>query len=165
MKIKLDCYVPLGVNYRYELQWIAYGLLASFLYSLGFLISYTNHYKSLFVWVGTEKILQQGAVMPDFIEILGRSLIGYFILALCMIAILVYHYAYHYQGGRSIYLMKRLPSRLELLRRCVTLPILAAALIICMAIVLLLIYYGIYMIFTPKICLTPDQWQKIWSVI
>lgn len=165
MKKKLDHYVPLGLNYRAELKWIAYGLVASFLYSLGFLAAYSNRYASLFWRYEPVKRLQAGAVMPDFIEILDNSLIGFVILAICMIAALVYHYAYHYQGSKSIYLMKRLPSRWELWRRLLTLPILAALFCLCTAAVLLLSYYGIYMAFTPKACLTPDQWQKIWRVI
>jgi uncharacterized membrane protein YqhA len=91
--------------------------------------------------------------------------VGFLILALCMLALIVYHYAYHYQGSKSIYLMKRLPNRWEMHRRCITLPLLAALICLIAAIAFLLIYFGIYMVFTPKECLTLGQWQKIWSVL
>ena len=37
-----------------------------------------------------------------------------------------------------------------------------AALCLLAAFVVLLLYFGYYMIATPEQCLTPDQWQKIW---
>jgi len=32
-----------------------------------------------------------------------------------------------------------------------------------MAFVLLLVYFAVYMIFTPGQCLTPGQWTKLWE--
>ncbi len=165
MRADLTRYVPPGVNFRVELKWLGTGLLLSFFYSLIFLINYSNHYGSLFWYNGTEKVLLEGAAMPDFIEILGNSLVGFLILAICMTAVLLYHYAYYYQGSKSIYLMKRLPSRRELWRRCVIFPVLAVAVCLFFAFLLLLIYFEIYIAFTPKACLTPDQWQKAWHVM
>ena len=165
MKNKLKCYVPLGANLDTELKWIAYGLVAAFIYSLSYFITYSGHYRALFRWDGMTKVLQEGAVMPDFIDILGVSLIGFVVLAVCMIAMLVYHYASHFQGSKSIYLMRRLPSRWELWRRCLTLPVLVAVLSLVVALILLLIYFGHYMARTPDVCLTGHQWQKIWNVL
>ncbi|KPU45624.1 hypothetical protein OXPF_08570 [Oxobacter pfennigii] len=162
---KFERYVPPGANVRQELKWFAWGGAVSLLYSFGFLIRYLNDYSSLFLWDGSLRVLDISATMPDFIEVLGSSLIGFLILELCMSAVIIYHYAYHYQGSKSIYLMKRLPSRFELHRRCVTLPVLAVTASLCAALMLLLIYFAIYMAFTPKACLTPHQWQKIWSVL
>jgi amino acid transporter len=103
--------------------------------------------------------------MTDFYAILGGALYGFLILALCMPALILYHYAYHYQGSKNIYLMRRLPNRWELHKRCVTLPLLAALICLLSVLVLLCIYLGIYMTATPRECLTPGQWQKIWSVL
>jgi hypothetical protein len=165
MKIKLPRHVPPGVDYHIEIKWISTGLLIGFLYSCGFFIRFFNARNALFIWDGTKRFLDKSAVMPDFITILGRSLSGFLLLAIGVLAIIAYHYGYHYRGSKSIYLMRRLPSRWELWRRCVTLPVLAAVLCLCIAATLLFIYFGIYMISTPKACLTPEQWQKMWRVL
>ncbi|MGI6358926.1 MAG: hypothetical protein ACOX2K_09595 [Bacillota bacterium] len=165
IKDKLAPHVPPGVDVSQELRWLCYGGIAAWLYSCGFLVRYASRYDSLFHWDGTARVLDTRAIMPDFVEILGGSLNGFLILALCAVAMIAYHYAYHYQGSKSIYLMKRLPSRWELPRRCLTLPLLAVLACLCAALLLLLIYYGIYMALTPRACLAPDQWQKIWSVL
>ena len=103
--------------------------------------------------------------MPDFVTLLGHYLIGFLLVALCMLAIVAYHYLYHRQGSKSIYTMRRLPDGMVLHRRCWTLPVLMALASLLAAFVLLMIYYAIYMFVTPDACLTPGQWQKLWSVI
>lgn len=158
-------HVPPGVNLDQGLGWFAGGISVSLLYSLGFLIRYANEYQSLFLWDGLAKVLNTSAVMPDFVQILGGSLSGFLVLALCMAAVAVYHYSYHYQGSKSIYLMRRLPNRWELPRRCLTMPLMGILACLCVALPLLLIYYAVYMAFTPRPCLAPYQWQNIWSVI
>lgn len=163
MRLPFESYVPAGLDARQELRWIETGLFLSILYSLGFLAFLENHYQALFTRVGGEKVLQEGAVMADFVDILGSGLMGFLIVALCMAALAAYHYFYHYQGSRSIYLMKRLPERWELLRRCATLPLLSAGAALLLAALLLIIYYQIYLLVTPDVCLVPGQWQKIWS--
>lgn len=162
-RLRLEPYVPAGLEARQELRWIGMGFCLSTLYSLGFLLSLWNRYQALFTRAGKEKVLQEGAVMADFVEILGNGLAGFLMVALCMAALVAYHYFYHYQGGRSIYLMKRLPDRWELFRRCVTLPLLSAAAALLLAGLLLAIYFGIYLLAIPDVCLTPGQWRKIWS--
>ena len=53
-------------------------------------------------------------------------------------------------------------QRVELHRRCLTLPICAAFGCAVCAFVLLLVYFAIYMLMTPQECLQPEQWYKIW---
>ena len=161
----IERYVPAGIDYRQEIKWISSGLLLSLLYSFRFLLALRRGYQSLFIMVGSEWILNSSAVMPDFIQLLEHSLIGFPIAALCAAALTFYHYLYHYQGSKSIYLMRRLPDRTELLRRCLTLPLIAAAAALAAATLLLILYFGIYMFVTPESCLAPGQWSKIWSVI
>ncbi len=165
MRHKLQNYVPAGLNFRFQIKWIGIGLLISFLYSLSFIINYLNARNALFIWDGAKRVLDRSAVMPDFIVILGHSLSAFLILAIGALAIIAYHYAYHYMGSKSIYLMRRLPSRLELWRRCVTVPVLASVVCLSDALILLVIFLGIYMILTPRPCLMPDQWQTTWRVL
>lgn len=165
LKRRLEGNVPAGLNYRQELTWLAYGGAASFLYSLGFLLRYSHHYRSLFLQVGAAQVLDTSAIMPDFVEVLGSGLVGFLILALGMAALVINHYAYHYQGSKSIYLMQRLPNRWELHRRCITLPLLAVIVCLCVALLLLLVYFAVYMTVTPPACLAPEQWQQIWNAV
>jgi len=155
-------HVPPGVDGKRELIWLAVGGALCLLYSLSFFIVYLDHYQALFVWDGTARILNTEAVMPDFIALLGNSLTGFLILALCLPALIFYHYAYHYRDSMSIYLMKRLPDRWELHRRCISLPFCGILACCGAAFILLLVYFGVYMLLTPSACLAPDQWQKIW---
>jgi hypothetical protein len=161
----LERHVPPGVSLVQELGWLAVGGGSGLLYSLRFLGDYLMAYQSLFVWEGTRRILDTSKVMPDFVEVLGNSLNGFLLLALCMLPLLIYHYTYHYQGSKSIYLMKRLPSRWELPRRCITLPLLGVTASLVAALLLLLLYFAVYLAFTPRACLSPGQWQKLWSAL
>lgn len=162
---KLSHLAPAGLELGQELKWFTYGWVTCLLYSFGVLGRYVSSYNSLFFWDGLTNKLSSNAIMPDFGMILGGGLQGYAILALGMLAVGGYHYFYHYQGSKSIYLMKRLPDRWELTRRCLTLPLLGVLVCLISALVLLLIYFAIYMLFTPSTCLLPDQWQKLWSLI
>lgn len=61
----------------------------------------------------------------------------------------IFHYAYYYRGTRSIYLMRRLPGRWEILKSCACGPALGIAFgAVCMA-VLQLLYYVIYLFVIP----------------
>ena len=102
--------------------------------------------------------------MIDFVEILGEGLLGFLIVSALMIAAAVMHYVYHFHESKSIYTMRRLPSRWELHRRCLTLPAVGLVISAITAMIFLVAFYAIYMNMTPDVCLTPGQWQKIWSV-
>ena len=164
MRPDIKNYVPLGVDGNHEFRWTIWAMICSAVYSLGFFFRYLNYYGDLFEWRDGEKILKAGAVMEDFTVILGGYLNGFAAVAVCMAGLAAYHYAYHYQGSRSIYTMRRLPSRAELWKRCLALPAAAIALSALAAFALMLLYYGVYMAATPEKCLTPGQWRKIWSL-
>ena len=165
MKLDLSRHAPPGYDLRAEKGLFIAGMVLSILYSLfAFGNRFSNHLAELYWINGSTKTLKDGAIMPDFVEILDRSLLGFQIVCAIMIAAAVMHYVYHYHESKSIYTMRRLPSRWELHRRCLTLPVVGILLAVLAAFLVLLICYASYMITTPDVCLTPDQWQKIWSV-
>lgn len=168
-KPDLQRLVPPGVNAQQELHLMCGGWVLSLLYSLGFVTGYSQELDNLYTAVttsaGRQYVLRSDAVMPDCVDILGSHLYGFLLVAICMLAVVLYHYAYHRQGSKSIYLMRRLPDGMELHHRCWGLPALGALASILLAFVLLVIYYAVYMFVTPESCLTPGQWQKLWSVI
>ena len=100
-----------------------------------------------------ERILRPGAVMPTFASIMHGTMIGFTFTAAVMLILAIRYYLTFYHGGRSIYLMRRLPDRWELFRRTLTLPLLgivtagAASLLLCR------LFYAVYMAVTPAECL------------
>jgi hypothetical protein len=162
LNTKLARFAPPGLELKQEFQFFVIGTICAALYSLSFLIRFTDALSQLYWRNGLERTLIPDAVMPDFRELLGSSLAGFLVIGLCMIPFALYHYAYHRQGSKSIYLMRRLPDRWELHRRCLTLPALGAVICLILALLLLLLYFAIYLLATPDACLTPDQWQKLW---
>ena len=157
--------VPAGLSAGRELKWIASGWALSLLWSLNFVLRYLPHREKLFDWVGGKRVLMPGAVMTDFCELMPGLMAGFGVVAACMAVLAVYHYFYHYQGSRSIDLMRRLPNRWELWRRCLALPAAAALASGLLALVLTAVYYAVYALCTPAACLTPGQLSKLIAVM
>lgn len=159
-------WAPPGLDLHMEGTVFIWGMALSALFSLSCPARCWREADQLYeTGVDGVRTLIPGAVMPDFVQVLGPALVGFLLLALCMAAMIPIHYSYHYRGSRSIYLMRRLPSRWEVHRRCWTLPVLAILCCAVAAFLLLLLYFAIYMHTTPERSLTPHQWEKIWSVI
>lgn len=153
----LQQWTPPGISAREECRWIRNGLVISLLFSLLFFSRYYGAYRSLFLYLENgSKILLEEKTMPPYVQILGMCLAGFLVIALCMLPLAVYHYAYHYQGAKSIYLMKRLPCRAELWRRCLLIPASGVAAALASALILLLLYGVFYRIVTPEACLLQD---------
>ena len=163
MKRFLERSFPPGYWYKAELKITLITLVDMALISLfGFLNAYSSARQSLFMQMGTDLILDESRTMPDFTALLGNKLNLVLIpAALIFVIAIVLHYAYHQSGSRSIYLMRRLPDRFELHRRCLLIPLITVLTFILVAALLFFIYYAIYMNFTPSVCLTPNQWEKI----
>ena len=164
-RIDWDRWVPAGVDGRGTFRGVAWLLGAAMGLTLSVPFRYIALRGELYDWTGTgERVLIPERVMAPFYEVLGGALWGFGILALCLAALAVRQYLFHWQGGsRSIYLMRRLPDRWELHRRCLTLPALGAAGGVLAAGALVLLYYGLYRLATPAECLQPGQWRLLWQ--
>lgn len=163
-KLDFSRYAPLGMNLTAFKNILIWGGIAAVFWSFTFVAKLMDSFSSLFRTIRGNKVLRDGAIMPDFAELMKFALIGFLVIAVVMVVFIVYNYAYHRQGSKSIYLMRRLPNRLELHKRCIALPAAAVLLCIVAAFIMLCIYYWIYMAITPEECLTPGQWQKIWRI-
>lgn len=163
-RIDWQRYVPLGIDGKQTRTTLLLALTAGAAVSLGFLSRYSHARDALYEYdrITRQRILIPDAVMPDFVQLLHGSFWGLAAVAACMIAVALGFYLYHYQGCRSIYTMRRLPDRRELWRRCLTLPVLTALACLALAVILTLLYFGIYLWATPDACLTPGQWQRLW---
>ena len=167
MKNFLERNLPPGYSYKAELSTV---IIAFSLVTFSSLMRFSNIFSQqrqmLFFRVGRELVLDESAIMPDFIYILGNNLLNHLLFGiLTFIIASAIHYAYYHAGSKSIYLMRRLPNSFERHRRSLLIPALFALTFLLTAVMLFFIYFAIYMIFTPEGALVPGQWQRIWSVL
>ena len=144
---------PPGYDVSVELGWLALGGMIAFIYSLGGFGSRLNSALSTLRMADRLGNLRYPTMMmPYFAEILGGALWSFVILAVIALLLIPVHAGYWYQGSRSIYLMRRLPDRWELHRRCLA------------ALALLLVYFAIYCLVTPDAKQPDGQWAELMRV-
>lgn len=139
-KYDLTCLVPPGVNAKEEAQAVVLGLAASVIFSFGFLIRLNK--------VCREEAAGAAESIPVFPKLLGNSLAGFVVMIIAMALLCIVHWHMHYKDSKSIYLLKRLPDKLELLRRTAGLPIAGAALSIILALILFAVYFAVFNLYT-----------------
>lgn len=149
MKRWIESRIPLGCDAEKERSWFLWGAVVGFLLNFRFVFVYISARGKLFPYVNGRKVFLEGAKIEPFSQILGFSLWGCLLAAAAMAGLAAWHYGVHFQGSKSIYTMRRLPQRWELLRRCLTVPALAAAVYLLEAAVLLAIDLAIYFLATP----------------
>ncbi len=157
-------HAPPGIEVKQELGVFLLAQVLSLLFSLQFFVQYQDARARLFHTVDGKRYLIEGARIADFHDILGISLFGFGLAAVSMLGLAVYHYVYYRQGSMSIYLMKRLPDPAERHRRALTLPLLAMLASILAALAVLLIYFAVYLLATPGICLPDEVWRQLWRI-
>ena len=99
----------------------------------------------------------EGLTMPPLPPLTAGCWIGFLVLALGQGVLAAAHYLWHYQGGRSIYRMRRLPQRVELARRCLAAPAAALGWCVLAAVAVAVLCALYYRIFTPA-GLLPAHW-------
>ena len=166
MRINLERYAPAGFPIMQEIKVFIWTLGISAIFSMGFLIRYFDARNELYdITITGQKVLNIDAVMPHMSVLVGNAFIGFYLLSLLALAGAIYHYLFHSQGSKSIYLMRRLPNRWEFHKRCLTLPILAIVAGFLCALLLYLLYYLIYMCCTPTMCLPKVSLPILRSVL
>ena len=162
MKPDLTRFAPPGVDVKKELRLYLTGLGLAAFWSLGWLYRWAAALSELYIhWPDGTRVLNSERVMPWFFALMQGAPLGFALMALCMPALAVYHLLYFYQDSRSIYLMRRLPARGELLRRVLILPLMGLGGIVLTALILGLIYLGLYLVGTPESALLPDALRFI----
>ena len=153
---KLQNALPPGMNGLKQVKIYLMILSAAIGWSVSYLAKYMTARANLYTYSLTGEVLREGAVIEDFWGLIQKdfhSLDGFLIFYLVMAGTVVYYYLSYYQESKSIYLMRRLPDKWELYRRCITLPLVGIVTGAVIEAGLLLVYYGIYVFFTPKQCL------------
>ncbi|MBQ7337156.1 MAG: hypothetical protein IJW40_01745 [Clostridia bacterium] len=144
---------PPGMDLRQELGFFAMlAICAVGYHALIWWIRYLSALSDLYGWDELRgSVLLSDAHMFSYVELLGKGDIlgGYVVAMLCVLALSALHYGYFWRGGRSIYVMWRLPRRGELWRRVFALPLCGALLCLAAMVVHLLINFILYMLLTP----------------
>lgn len=148
-KPELSRLVPPGFDYGQELLLLGWGTAGAIFLSLFWFSGLRDAWRELYFWHLGVKTPIPDAVMQDFGELVRPFLLGFPVVALWELTFVIRHYRYHYETGRSIYLMRRLPDRWERHRRCWTLPLLCCAAVLLIGLALLLVYYAVYLLVTP----------------
>ena len=160
--MKLERYLPLGMEKKPVILWLLGGAVLGAAFDLFFFNSYAYAKEALYDWPYLRQ-LRPGVVMAPFSSLLGYSLYGCVIALLSMIPLALYFWSFHFRGSMSIYTMRRLPRRRELIVRCVTVPALGACLYLLELLVLLFLNFAIYWLCTPKQCLPPFSWAALFG--
>lgn len=135
---KLDEFAPVGRDLKTDFTFYFIGLGVAVLVALSY---------PLKLW-GAFYSASQGevAVMEPFVSVLGWCLAIFPLLALFCLSYIAIYYQMHLP---SLYLMRRLPDRWSLCRRCVVIPLTMAVVTMVIAGLLLLIFYWLYCAVTP----------------
>lgn len=136
-------------EYRFFWGWI----ILSCIYSVKFLLSYSDAYSNLFYYTGNGAVLNTNMRMPGFTVLLDDSLGGFVFGILFLLMVIVWHYTYYRKESRSIYVMKRIGNRRLLMKTYLGTASVYGAFLIITGLLLLLVYYGIYKFMTPIQCM------------
>lgn len=163
----LSGYVPPGMDWEEKTDRFFTWMLCAAIFALcAFLLQYIGALNDLYEYNGVNgRIRIPDTVMADFHTLMDWVFAGYQLMALSMFFAARRHYAYHHQGSKSIYLMRRLPDRWERHRRCLGLPLMGVASCVLAALATVVICYVWYSLGTPNECLTPHQWEKFWRLL
>ncbi|MDE7243156.1 MAG: hypothetical protein K2O18_04150 [Oscillospiraceae bacterium] len=161
-KITFEHLVPLGLDGRKTCLGIVTAVFSSWVFSIvSFLGRYYGAHSNLFdPW---NMYLRPGVVMQPFFQIWDSTSFLFALTAFCMLPLALWHYYYHFRDSRSIYLMRRLPDRWDLWRRCLALPLLGLTACFVLVVLNTLLFYAVYCFFTPRQCLEPGQWRMFWE--
>ena len=158
--------VPAGLDGRRELiQAAAVLLTALFAAAMCCLIVYTNARSDMYVYRNGVRMLRPGAEFPYCADMAARSAPFFAAAALFMLYKLARYVSYHYQGSCSIYTMRRLPQRLELARRCLSLPLAGCLTSLLLFLALTALFCAVYLAVTPEEWIRPGQWEAVRRMI
>lgn len=149
----LEKYAPLGINVATEVGVYIAGVAIATLQSMTFLLNYSNAWYELYTYRGSKRVLIEGAIIQDFNILLENVFLLSVIVCIATLLTTIFHYMYHYDGSKMMYLMRRLPDKWDVHRRCWTLPIAGVVLMVAWMFVLKMIYYAVYILCTPSQCL------------
>lgn len=138
--------------------------LGALVSAIDFTVRYSSVYRGLFYWDGR---LMDTALMNHFSAYAEPVVIVFGVVVLLALLSAVMLYSSYYLGGRSIYLMRRLPDGRQTLRRQVwTAPLLWAVCAAALCALVLALCYGAWYCITPDQCRpTAENVQRVMNAI
>lgn len=132
--------------------------------AIDFTVHYAATYRGMFYWDGR---VSETALMNAFSGYAEPVLLIFGLVVLLALLSAVMLYSSYYLGGRSIYLMRRLPDGRETLRRQVwTAPLVWAVCAVAAAAVVLGLCYLAWRFITPEQCIpTAENIQRVMNAI
>lgn len=153
---RLKRFFPPGYEYKGEL-WLA-GILwggpvgvSVFRFVLSLYLAVGKLYQNV-SYMDYRKVLREGARVAAYAELVEWYWALWIPAILFLAAMPLYHY-YYYCDTRSIYVMRRLPRRGITFKSCVQGPALGVVIVLATAVLLYLLYYGIYCLGVPAECM------------
>ena len=153
--------VPVDTMHGISVGSLAIGALAA---AIDFTVHYDATCRGMFYWDGR---LMDAALMGPFSAYVEPVVIVFGVVVLLALLSAVMLYSSYYLGGRSIYLMRRLPDGRQTLRRQVwTAPLLWAVSTVVLCALVLGLCYGAWYCITPSQCLpTEENVQRVMNAI
>jgi len=160
-------HTPPGWEYRREL--IADALLLLIVLFIACVVFGTRYNDSLnniytYSYVTRERVLVPGQVMSPFAREVSGCMAFFWAFVFTQIASAVNMYMSFSAGSKSIYLMRRLPDRPELPKRCIPMPVLAVLAGFAVCLLQLLVFRTVYMMNVPESALPPQMPVRLFDV-
>ena len=146
----LEAYSPPGYHRSHETRALWIGLPLSALFAAGVFFP-ALHYavEMLYVERNGERVPIEGASLPPFAALTQYWHLCFAALCLLFLGFAALRLAYFRMGGRSDYLMRRLPEKTPILRRAVPVPLLYIAVTLAVAAIVYAAFYAIYLAARP----------------
>ena len=151
-------HLPVGWDWETLRTWLCWGHGISAMTIFSFFPRYFDARRALYDYTqrldGTmEQVLVAGRTITPFWELMaGTPYLGMWCFLVLMAMQLWRHYSYHTRDAMPIYLMRRLPDKWELHRRCWTVPALSALAEVLLFAVLTGLCFLLWWFATPAPC-------------
>jgi len=124
-----------------------------------FIMRWNEAYGDLFEYAREYggRVLREGALLPGFWYLIQTTEKSFWYLTAFILSAVVGNYSCYYKGSKSIYVMKRLPNRLEIHRRAWTLPGVAILVNLLVMFLVVLLCLAVYFLCSVPACI-PEQW-------
>lgn len=140
-KLTLSDLAPAGISAGNEIKWIVVAWGVSLLWSFRGPLAIIRETRYL-----RDCLLEKNhAVITVFPGLIGTALFGFYLTALVLAGLAIWHYVYHRRGARSDYLMRRLRDKWEYHRRCLAIPLLGITISLLLVLILWCSYRSFYL--------------------
>lgn len=146
---RLKPFFPVGCRIQNEIFWASAGLFAAaFIAFATFGVRFSAAVSALYDELHPDRLIANAAV-PSFRQLFAGSLTGFYAFLAILPLWALFHYLLHFRESKSIYLMRRLPQKNEMIKRCLSAPAAAAIIALIAALLSMLLCFLAYCLLTP----------------